>query len=182
LASSASPVQVAPLGLVQINNIVRYLIAGSSGAGVTNQQGYLLVTADQPIKAFATQIDNLSQDPSIENSVSSGNGHLLLKSSSNASFQSTLVIVNPNDSDVTVMVSARQGGVAGNGGITANHSITIPAKGYFASDNILQDLGATSRFGPIEILCTTGMPVVAVSRVYSTNGNTSGFFTTESLP
>ena len=98
LGSTTSPIQVAPLGMVQINNIVRFLINGSSSSGVTNQQGYLRITADQPIKAFATQIDNISQDPSIENSVHTGSSHLLLKSSANANFQSTLVIVNPNDS------------------------------------------------------------------------------------
>jgi hypothetical protein len=76
LASTASPIQVAPLGMVQINNIVRLLINGSSSSSVTNQQGYLQITSDQPIKAFATQIDNISQDPSIEESASAGASHI----------------------------------------------------------------------------------------------------------
>jgi hypothetical protein len=98
------------------------------------------------------------------------------------SFQSTLVIVNPNDWAVTVTVNSRQGETAGNGTITGSRSINIAAKGYYASSNILRDIGATSVFGPIEILSTAGSPIVAVSRVYSTGGHTSGFFNLESLP
>jgi hypothetical protein len=181
-AATAFPIQVAPLGLVQINNIVRFLINGSGGSSVANQQGYLLITADQPIKAYATQIDNTSDDPSIEDSASRGSSHLLLKSSANMSFQSTLVIVNPNDSAVTVTVNSRQGDTTGNGSITGSRFINIAAKGYYASSNILRDIGATSAFGPIEILSTAGSPVMAVSRVYSASGHTSGFFSLESLP
>jgi hypothetical protein len=181
-ASTTSPIQVAPQGMVQINGILRFLINGSSNSDLTNQQGYLRITSDQPIKAFATQIHNTSQDPSIENSLSAGRSHLLLKSSANLNFQSTLVIVNPNNSPVTATIRSRQGGTNGNGSITATQSINIAAKGYFESDNILQSLGATSSFGPIEILSDPGSPLIAVSRVYSVSGNTSGFFNAEPLP
>lgn len=182
LDSTTSPIQVAPLGMVQINNIVRFLINGFSSSGVTYQQGYLRITIDQPFKAFATQIDNISQDPSIENSVHTGSSHLLLKSSANANFQPALVIVNPNDAAVSVSVSSRQGEASGNGNITGTRSSTIAPMGYIASNNILRDIGASSTFGPIEILSNSGSPVIAVSRVYSTTGNTSGFFAAQSLP
>jgi hypothetical protein len=182
LASTASPVQLTSLGMLQINNIVRFLINGSSSSSLTNQQGYLRITSNQPIKAFATQIDNASQDPSIEDSASGGGSHLLLKSSANSNFQSTLVIVNPNDSAVTVTVSSRQGETTGNGNITGTRSIDIAPGGYFASSNILQDLAATSAFGPIEVLSTSGSPLIAVSRVYSSGGHTSGFFNLKPLP
>jgi hypothetical protein len=92
------------------------------------------------------------------------------------------VIVNPNNFPVTATLLARQGETSGNGNVTATQSVNIAAKGYFASENILQDLGATSNFGPIEILSTAGSPLIAVSRVYSTSGETSGFFNTEPLP
>jgi hypothetical protein len=178
-ASTASPIQVAPLGSVQINGILQFL---SGGSGVTNREGYLQITSDQPIKAYATQIDNTSQDPSIENSTSRGGSHLLLKSSANSNFESTLVIVNPNDSAVTVTVNSLQGDATENGKITGSRSIDISANGYFAAENILQAVGASSVFGPIEILSTAGRPVIAVSRVYSVGGHTSGFFNAEALP
>ncbi|MFN8006441.1 MAG: IPT/TIG domain-containing protein [Terriglobia bacterium] len=182
LASARRSVQVAPLGMLQINNILRFLINGSSNSNITNQEGYLQITADQPIRAFATQIHNLTQDPSIEESVSSGSSHLLLKSSANLEFKSTVVIVNPNDVPVSATILARQGESTGNGNVTATQTITIPAKGYFSSDNVLQDLGATSNFGPIEIISPANTPLIAVSRVYDSTANTSGFFSAEPIP
>src|SRR5207245_694305 len=53
LAATTSPLSVAPQGLVQINNILRYLLAGFSNASVTNRQGYLKLTSNSLIKAFA---------------------------------------------------------------------------------------------------------------------------------
>jgi hypothetical protein len=182
LAGTASAVSVAPHGLVQINNVLRYLLAGSSTASVTNRQGYLKLTSNSPIKAFATQIDNSTNDPSIENSVSSGNANLLLKSSANANFRSTLVIVNPNSSSASVEIKAREGSSANNGAVTGSRVITIPANGQFVSENILPEIGATSTFGPIELRSLTGVPIIAVSRVYGVTGNTSGFFNAQSLP
>jgi hypothetical protein len=182
LAGTPSPLTIAPQGLVQVNNILRYLLAGSSGAPVTNRQGYLKLTSNSPIKAFATQIDNSTNDPSIENSVSNGSVNLLLKSSANASFRSTLAIVNPNSSPASVGITAREGSSINNGAVTGSRVITIPANGQFVSENILSEIGASSTFGPLELRSLTGIPIIAVSRVYSVTGNTSGFFNAQSLP
>jgi hypothetical protein len=182
VASTVSPIQVAPSGLVQINNVLRYLLNGSSSSStVTQQQGYLKITTNQPIKAFATQIDNITQDPSIESSVSRSSGNLLLKSSANTNFHSTLVIVNPNTSSTAVTLISRQGGATNNGTITATRTVNIPANGYFLTNNVLEDIGATSSFGPIEIHAMASLPIIAVSRVYSKDGDTSGFFNAQVL-
>jgi len=181
-ASTSSPIEVASLGLVQINNILRFLLTGSGSSPVTQQQGYLKITSNQPIKAFATEIDNLTQDPSIENSAANGSSSLLLKSSANTNFQSSLVIENPNSSATTVTLIAREGGTQNNGAVTGTRTVNIPPNGYFFSNNVLEDIGATSDFGPIEIHTNPDVPVIAVSRVYSTTGNTSGFFSAQSLP
>ncbi len=182
LATSPAPLSVAPQGLMQINNVLRFLLLGSSNGPVTNRQGYLRLTTNSPIKAFATQIDNLTNDPSIENSVSSGSANLLLKSTANANFRSTLVIVNPNAAAASVELAAREGSTINNGSITGSRTVTIPPNGQFVSENILQEIGATSTFGPLEIRSLIGAPIIAVSRVYSTTGNTSGFFNAQPLP
>jgi hypothetical protein len=182
LASTTSPLSVSPQGLVQVNNILRYLLAGSSNAPVTNQQGYLKLTSNSPIKAFATQIDNLTNDPSIENSVSTGSANLLLKSSANTNFRSTLAIVNPNASPASVEITAREGSATNNGAVTGARVIAISANGHFVSENILYEIGASSVFGPVELRSLTGTPIIAVSRVYSVTGNTSGFFNAQPLP
>jgi hypothetical protein len=182
LASTSSPISVPSQGMVQINNVLRFLLAGSSNAAVTNRQGYLRLASNVPIKAFATQINNVTNDPSIENSVSSGSANLLLKAAANLGFRSTLAIVNPNSTAVTVEITAREGNTINNGAVTGSRTVTIPSNGQFVSENILQEIGATSLFGPVEIRSTTGVPVIAVSRVQSSAGNTSGFFTAQPLP
>jgi hypothetical protein len=182
LAATAAPISVAPQGLVQINNVLRFLLAGSSNAPVTGKQGYLRVTADGPIKSYATQIDNVSNDPSIETSVSRGGAHLLLQSAANTNFRSTLVVVNPSSSTTTVSILAREGGASNNGAATGTRTVTIPANGQYVSESILQEIGATSVFGPVEIRSLNGTPIIAVSQVYSSVGNTSGFFNTQPLP
>lgn len=182
LAGTTLPVSIAPQGLVQINNVLRFLLAGSSNAPVTNQQGYLKLTSNSPIKAFATQIDNLTNDPSIENSVSSGSANLLLQSSANTSFRSTLAIVNPNPTAASVEITAREGSATNNGAATGIRIINIPPNGQFVSDNILSEIGATSAFGPVELRSLTGTRIIAVSRVYSATGHTSGFFSAQPLP
>ena len=115
IAATSAPIQVLPLGLVQINNVIRFLLTGESQSPVTGQQGYLKITSNQPLKAFATQIANTTNDPSIEISLNSGGSNLLLKSSANLNFRSTLAIVNPNNAATPVTITAREGGPAGNG-------------------------------------------------------------------
>jgi hypothetical protein len=51
----------------------------------------------------------------------------------------------------------------------------IPAHGFYTSQNILESLGVTGNFGPVELTSRNAQPLVVVSRVYSTSG-TSGFF------
>ena len=181
MGSTSSPIQVPPLGLVQINNAIRFLVNGSSNSVTTQKHGYLKITSNVPIKAFATQIDNLTNDPSIENSVAQGSLHLLVQSSANQNFQSTLAIVNPNNQPVSVKLIARQGDQTANGSIVGTRTLTISAQGYFETINLLQFIGSTSTFGPVEIQCLDNMPVIAVSRVYSTKDNTSGFFNAQPI-
>ena len=96
-------------------------------------------------------------------------------------FHSTLVIVNPNSSSTSVTLVSRQGGATNNGTITATRTVNIPANGYFLTNNVLEDIGATSSFGPIEIHAMASLPIIAASRVYSWDGDTSGFFNVQVL-
>jgi hypothetical protein len=51
-------------GMTQRNLIVRDLL--NSGGAVTSQNGYLKITSDQPLIAWASKIDNGTNDPSIQ--------------------------------------------------------------------------------------------------------------------
>jgi hypothetical protein len=51
-------------GMTQRNLIIRDLLA--SGGAVTNQNGYLKITSNQPLIAWASKIENLTDDPSFQ--------------------------------------------------------------------------------------------------------------------
>ncbi len=51
-------------GLAQINNVVRELL--SSGGAITGQNGFLKITSDRPIIAWASKVDNGTEDPSFQ--------------------------------------------------------------------------------------------------------------------
>jgi hypothetical protein len=88
------------------------------------------------------------------------------------SFKSSLVVVNTGSAPALVDLISRdaEGNIKGQ-----SRGMVIPAGGFFSTANILELLGVTSSYGPIEIISTNGQPVMATSRVYSTSG-TSGFF------
>jgi len=61
LAKNSASVSAA--GLKQINNVVQWLEGAS---GVTGREGTLILESDQEIRAWASQINNTTSDPSLE--------------------------------------------------------------------------------------------------------------------
>ncbi|MCI0419984.1 MAG: hypothetical protein L0387_22560 [Acidobacteria bacterium] len=55
---------VAGNGMTQRNGVVRDLL--NSGGGVTGQNGYLRITSNQPVVAWASKIENGTGDPSFQ--------------------------------------------------------------------------------------------------------------------
>ena len=167
---ASKPVSVAPRGLTQINNIVRFMI---NATDVTNREGYLQLDSDQQVFGWASQIDNTSDDPGFAVSKGTGSTHLLVESTANVgSFKSSLVIVNIGDSDALVDIVSRniEGDIQGEA-----RGVLISKGGFYSTTNILETLGVHSGYGPVEILSTNGKPLLVTSRVYSNSG-TSGFF------
>ena len=161
---------VAPRGLTQVNNVVRQLL---NLQDVANLDGYIRLQSNQPIFGWASQIDNVTNDPGFAVSKWQGATRLLVQSTANVgSFKSSLVVVNMGSAVALVDLISRdaEGNVKGE-----SRGMVIPAGGFFSTANILEMLGVTSSYGPIEIISTNGQPIMATSRVYSTSG-TSGFF------
>ena len=160
---------VAPRGLTQMNNVIRTLM---NLPDVANVDGYVQLQSDQPIFGWASQIDNLTNDPGFAVSKGYGATRLIVQSTANVgSFKSSLVVVNLGSAPAVVDLVSRdsEGVVKGE-----SRGLVIPASGFFGSANILESLGVSS-YGPIEIISTNGQPIIATSRVYSASG-TSGFF------
>jgi len=168
LASTST--SVAPRGLTQVNNVVRQLL---NLQDVANLDGYIRLQANQPIFGWASQIDNVTNDPGFAVSKGQGATRLLVQSTANVgSFKSSLVVVNMGSTEAVVDLISRdaEGIVKGE-----SRGVVIPAGGFFSTANILEALGVSSNYGPVEIISTNGQPIMATSRVYSTSG-TSGFF------
>ena len=88
----AMPVTVMPRGMTQINQVVRQLLNRES---VTNVEGYIRLESSQPILAWASQIDNATDDPGFAVSKGRGASKLLVQSTANVgNFKSSLVVVN----------------------------------------------------------------------------------------
>lgn len=166
----SASVAVAPRGLTQVNNVVRQLL---NLQDVANVEGSIRLQANQPIFGWASQIDNVTNDPGFAVSKGQGASRLLVQSTANVgSFRSSLVVVNTGSTEAVVDLISRdaEGVVKGQ-----SRGVVIPAGGFFSTANILETLGVSSSYGPIEIISTNGQPIMATSRVYSTSG-TSGFF------
>jgi hypothetical protein len=171
----ASQVTVAAKGLTQMNNVARLLL---NQTGLSNFEGYIRLESNQPIFGWASVIDNVTNDPGFAVSHGEGTPRVLIGSTANlGGFRSTLVVINTGDTEAVVDITSRD--VLGN--INGElHSLVIPAGGYFSSPNILEQLGVSNNFGPLEILSTNGQLILVTSRVSSTSG-TSGFFEGESI-
>jgi hypothetical protein len=169
----ASRTVVVPAGgLLQLNNVISF-IRGLSPSQTNDLSGSVVITASQPLVAFATQIDNTSDDPSLQTGRSAGATQLLIPSATSVNqFRSSLVVQNAGSSTAQVRLRQRDT----NGGLQGELVVSIPPNGFYSQDDIHASLGISGLFGPLEIASLNSMPLVATSRVYSVNSGTSGFF------
>ena len=164
-------VQVEAEGLRQINSVGRFLWEDSVGSDI---QGNLYLESDQPISAWASQIDNATNDPSLLLSKRSGATRILIPSSANlGTFSSSLVLMNLGFT--TAQVGMKVYGTSGELLGESSTPLTISPNGVVSFENVLQSLGVTDNYGPIEITSLNSVPVIATSRVSSTT-RSGGFF------
>ncbi len=163
--------QVMPNGLNQINynTLLQIVKPGLDGT----IECYVRIESDRPVIAWASQIENSTNDPGFAIGRSGGGIHLLVPSAANtATWTSSLVVVNPNNDIASIEITARDF----NGNILGQSSgLSIPAAGFFHMENILAFLGVTDNFGPIEITALKTTPLLVTSRIRSSS-QTSGFF------
>ena len=161
--------------MTQLNRVVRQLL---NRREVTNVEGYIRLESSQPILAWASQIDNTTDDPGFAVSKGGGASKLLVQSTANiGNFKSSLVVVNLGAAAAAVDIVAHnvQGTVQGE-----LRGQVFRRGGFISFANILEGLGTVNDFGPVEIVSTNGQPLLATSRVYSLS-HTSGFFEAQVL-
>ncbi len=159
-------------GLIQLNHLVRRLL-GTGSNEPSNVSGSVLVASDQMVFPYVTQIDNRSSDPSLDLGAMSGGTRLgILSTTSVNQFRSSLAVLNIGDTTAEVSLLQRDA----RGRLLQRQEISIPARGQFHSPDLHAAFGIGNVSGPLEILSTNGVPLIATSRVYALDSGTSGFF------
>ncbi len=171
IVQSIKTIEVPPGGMIQTNRILNDLSNNNYGVSV---EGNLILESDQKILAWASEIDNHTNDPSMLISKKAGTSRILIPSAANTgAWTSSLALENLGsaDSPVSITVYSPKGEiVAQNQGM-----LLVPAMGSLSFSNILDVLGAGNSYGPLEIISTNGQPLIATSRVSGTTG-AGGFF------
>jgi hypothetical protein len=164
--------------MTQVDGIVRRML----GAG-SSTSGYLKLTSDQTIHAWASKIDNGTDDPSFEtaigqSAVESGPRILIPSVVRNSRFTSSLVLINRDSAQtVNYTITARSTDGAQLATLTGQ---LAPGAAYRTAD-VMTDLGiAGEPFGPLSIETTQPLALAAASEVRSASG-TAGFFPAVSL-
>jgi hypothetical protein len=154
-----------------LSGVARFLFEESVGSDI---QANLYLESDQPISAWASQIDNATNDPSMLLSARTGATRLLIPSSANiGTFSSSLVLMNVGVT--TAQVAMKAYGTSGELLGQSSTPLVIDPNGVVSFENVLQSLGVTDNYGPIEITSLNNVPIIASSRVSSTT-RSGGFF------
>ncbi len=170
---------VAPHGMMQVNNILRDLKGWPSATGLS---GYLRLQADQPIHAWASEIDNGTDDPSVGTAIGNEmvfNGVKLLIPSAVGSdtFKSSLLVVNRESQSTRIALTLRDPA----GTLMGTLNRTLDSHGFWRTDDIITDLNLPSgSYGPLLIESLDGRLLSAISEVKSRTG-TGGLFAAMNL-
>ena len=168
---------VPPLGMAQIDRIVRTMLSTEEATGF---RGYANLSSDQPFHAWASKIDNSTDDPSFEPALGPSaldRGHQLLIPSvvSSDRFKSSLVIINTRP-DAAVTARLNFWSVAGE--LVSSSTIQLgPSQAYYQLDIVAEAHAPSGFFGPLTVETDKrdAASLVVVSEVRSPAG-TGGFF------
>ena len=171
----------------ELRQILNIIPALGSNIGV----GWLLIFSDEPLTAWASVINNATNDPSIELAIAdqldkptayleSTGTRLMIQSTTNiGNFQSSLSVVNVGFDDCLLLIKIYDA----LGNLVATETAFVPVNGMYVNSNI-----RGSSFGPIIIEANDPNPnngqsprIMANSLVRSTN-QTGGFFPAFALP
>jgi putative Ig domain-containing protein/IPT/TIG domain-containing protein len=172
LLIAKNSVNVPPNGLKQINNVARWLEGASV---VTGREGTLIVESSQEIRAWASQIDNTTSDPSLELAVNQGAAHILIPSVvASEQFTSSVIVINTSSEDGQVNIQARDSTGAF---IASQRNLSISGNGYLFFEEGLYAVGGQgpTLFGPVEIEASSGIQVIAAANIRSRLGTGGSF-------
>ncbi len=155
--------------LMQINDIITDLQGEV-------ESGWLYITSDEPLSAWASVILNSTNDPSIELSSRFGGRRLAIQSSVKTdTFLSSLVILNTGDGgNVTIRIYDPQGQEI------SSKVVFIESLGLYVDADIRQSVPGT--YGQIVIEAADDKPYLLASSIVKSANGTGAFFPATSLP
>ena len=176
------------------SNELRQILNIIPALGSNISVGWLLIFSDEPVTAWASVIDNTTNDPSIELAIadqigkpesfleSTGTRLMIQSTTRTGNFRSTLSVVNVGSDDCLLLIKIYD--VQGN--LIDNKTSFVPTNGIYVDGDIRNNVNDT--FGPIVIEATDPNPnnnnrprIIANSLVRSTS-QTGGFFPAYALP
>ena len=187
LVFSRKSVKVPARGMTQCNRVIQLAEKAENENSkvldcgfvdpipLTGREGYLLLESQQPFVAWASQIDNLTLDPSVEQGFaeSAAATRLVLPSSASINqFRTSLVVVNHSDTAGQVQIRSPR---AQNGTPQPAINKRLEPYGYLFYEDFYREIGESGTFGPIELETTGGISITAAARIYTHQG-TSGYF------
>jgi hypothetical protein len=132
--------------MTQIGHVLRFL---EDTERITGREGYLLLESTQNIHGWASQIDNLSLDPSLQVSSSAVASRILVPSSvSNEKFSTSLLIVNASahDGQVNILVRSQDGSTQ-----ATQSNLNSAANGYLLFEDFYKSIGLSTASGPLRL-------------------------------
>ncbi len=168
---------VPPMGMAQIDRVVRTMLPTLEATGF---RGYANLSSDQPIHAWASKIDNATDDPSFEpalgpTALDRGPQLLIPSVVSSDRFKSSLVVINTG-SDAAVTARIAFWSVAGE--LVSSSTIELgPNQAYYQQDIVAEAKAPAGFFGPLTVETdkSDAASLAVVSEVRSPAG-TGGFF------
>ena len=168
---------VPPMGMAQIDRVVRTMLPTLEATGF---RGYANLSSDQPIHAWASKIDNATDDPSFEpalgpSALDRGPQLLIPSVVSSDRFKSSLVVINTG-SDAAVTARIAFWSVAGE--LVSSSTIELgPNQAYYQQDIVAEAKAPAGFFGPLTVETdkSDAASLAVVSEVRSPAG-TGGFF------
>ena len=160
-AGSEMTVALPARGFVQLLNVNSLFGVGA--------RGVVHLDPDEHVVAFVSTIENATNIPFIIPMNAKG-PRLAIASVSNLGgrYRSSLVVSNEAGSAATVDILTRDASGAVAGQLLG---VSIPARGFFYSADILTALGVPDGYGPLEIRSTNLQPIAAQSLVLSATSN-----------
>jgi YVTN family beta-propeller protein len=156
-------------GFKQINSINR-MLQGTSN--VTGTQGLIRITSDQPFTALLSLIDNISDDPSIVIGSAGGSTSWKFHSLPNTSaFHSQLYVWNSSQDSTSFNLTLSD---ALGATMASKDGVSLPAKGFYFSNDIFLDLSSNALVGSLEVNSPAFSRIVPLVLLQSST-HTGGF-------